>query len=97
VSVVEAPVQGLTGAPADTHSTDMIRIPRRHLPHGIRQALSRRSTRPPRHRRRILDTCTPVTNRQLKKFVRAAGHVTFAEIAPDAKNYPGALPHNKTT
>ena len=36
---------------------------------------------------------TPVTNRQFKEFVRATGHVTFAEIPPDPKNYPGALPH----
>jgi formylglycine-generating enzyme required for sulfatase activity len=34
-----------------------------------------------------------VTNRQFKDFVRATGHVTFAEIPPDADNYPGALPH----
>jgi formylglycine-generating enzyme len=36
---------------------------------------------------------TPVTNRQFHAFVRATGHVTFAERAPDAKDYPGALPH----
>src|SRR6202035_4344589 len=36
---------------------------------------------------------TPVTNRQLKEFVRATGYVTFAEIPPDPKDYPGALPH----
>ena len=36
---------------------------------------------------------TPVTNRQFKDFVRATGHVTFAEIPPDPKDYPGALPH----
>jgi formylglycine-generating enzyme required for sulfatase activity len=36
---------------------------------------------------------TPVTNRQFKEFVRATGHVTFAEIPPDPKKYPGALPH----
>ncbi|MGV7213507.1 formylglycine-generating enzyme family protein [Bradyrhizobium sp. UFLA05-112] len=37
--------------------------------------------------------CTPVTNRQFKAFVKATGHVTFAEIPPDPKDYPGALPH----
>src|SRR5262249_30887319 len=36
---------------------------------------------------------TPVTNRQFKEFVRATGHKTFAEIPPDPKDYPGALPH----
>ena len=36
---------------------------------------------------------TPVTNREFRKFVNATGYVTFAEIAPDAKDYPGALPH----
>jgi hypothetical protein len=36
---------------------------------------------------------TPVTNRLFKEFVRATGHRTFAEIPPDPKNYPGALPH----
>ena len=36
---------------------------------------------------------TPVTNRQFREFVRTTGHVTFAEIVPDAKDYPGALPH----
>jgi sulfatase modifying factor 1 len=36
---------------------------------------------------------TPVTNRQFKEFVTATGYVTFAEIPPDPKDYPGALPH----
>src|ERR1700761_6550930 len=36
---------------------------------------------------------TPVTNRQFKRFVKATGHKSFAEIPPDPKNYPGALPH----
>lgn len=35
---------------------------------------------------------TPVTNRQFGEFVRQTGHVTTAEIAPDAEDYPGALP-----
>ena len=36
---------------------------------------------------------TPVTNRQFKDFVKATGHVTFAEIPPNPNDYPGALPH----
>jgi formylglycine-generating enzyme required for sulfatase activity len=36
---------------------------------------------------------TPVTNRQFKEFVRATGHVTVAEMIPDQKDYPHALPH----
>ena len=36
---------------------------------------------------------TPVTNRKFKDFVKATGHVTFAEVPPDPKDYPGALPH----
>jgi formylglycine-generating enzyme required for sulfatase activity len=35
----------------------------------------------------------PVTNRQFREFVRSTGHVTTAEIVPDPKDYPGALPH----
>src|SRR5258707_478084 len=34
----------------------------------------------------------PVTNRQFTRFVIATGHKTFAEIPPDPKHYPGALP-----
>ena len=37
--------------------------------------------------------CTLVTNRQFGEFVKATGHVTFAEISPDPEDYPGALPH----
>src|ERR1700752_4580992 len=36
---------------------------------------------------------TPVTNREFRKFVNATGYVTFAEIPPNPKDYPGALPH----
>jgi sulfatase modifying factor 1 len=34
-----------------------------------------------------------VTNAEFKRFVKETGHVTFAEIDPEAKDYPGALPH----
>jgi formylglycine-generating enzyme required for sulfatase activity len=35
---------------------------------------------------------TPVTNRQFRKFVNETCYVTFAELRPNAKDYPGALP-----
>lgn len=35
---------------------------------------------------------TPVTNAQFAQFVATTGHVTFAEIAPDPKDYPGMDP-----
>jgi formylglycine-generating enzyme len=35
---------------------------------------------------------TPVTNRQFKAFVKATGYVTTAQVPPDPKDYPGALP-----
>jgi formylglycine-generating enzyme len=35
---------------------------------------------------------TPVTNRQFKAFVKATGYVTTAQIVPDPRDYPGALP-----
>src|SRR5271154_2547312 len=36
---------------------------------------------------------TPVTNREFRTFVNATDYITFAEISPDSKDYPGALPH----
>ena len=35
---------------------------------------------------------TPVTNADFARFVDETGHVTAAEIDPDPKDYPGALP-----
>jgi formylglycine-generating enzyme required for sulfatase activity len=37
--------------------------------------------------------CTPVTNREFRRFVNETGHVTVAEMKPHAADYPGALPH----
>jgi sulfatase modifying factor 1 len=34
----------------------------------------------------------PVTNLEFTRFVKATGHVTFAELAPKAEDYPGAKP-----
>ena len=34
----------------------------------------------------------PVSNERFARFVEATGHVTFAEIAPDPSQYPGAPP-----
>jgi formylglycine-generating enzyme len=34
----------------------------------------------------------PVTNKQFRKFVNETGHLTLAELKPDARDYPGALP-----
>ncbi|MCR5877184.1 formylglycine-generating enzyme family protein [Phenylobacterium sp. J367] len=39
----------------------------------------------------LIDT-HPVTNREFARFVEATGWTTFAEIAPDPVQYPGALP-----
>jgi len=36
---------------------------------------------------------TPVTNAQFRAFVQATGYVTWAEIAPDPRDYPGAKPN----
>ena len=36
---------------------------------------------------------TPVTNKQFRRFADATGYLTLAESPPDAKDYPGALPH----
>jgi formylglycine-generating enzyme len=36
---------------------------------------------------------TPVTNRDFLKFVNETGYITFAELKPNEKDYPGALPH----
>ena len=72
---------------------DMVRIPG-----GIFRMGSDRhyAEEAPVHRVRVdpfLIDRSPVTNRQFRQFVNATNYVTFAEIAPDPKDYPGALPH----
>ena len=79
-------------APAATPTADMIRIPGgtfrmgsdRHYPDEA-----------PSHTVTVdgfwIDP-TPVTNAQFRAFVAATNYVTWAEIAPDPKDYPGALP-----
>ena len=38
----------------------------------------------------------PVTNREFRKFVRETGYVTYAEIAPDPKDYQEPTPYAET-
>lgn len=50
----------------------------------------------PAHRVRVDDFWidrTPITNRQFRRFVAETGFVTYAEIPPDPREYPGALPY----
>ena len=50
----------------------------------------------PAHRVKVDDFWidrSPITNGEFRKFVEVTGYVTVAEVAPDPKDYPGALPH----
>jgi formylglycine-generating enzyme required for sulfatase activity len=82
------------GAPAECSGyADMIRIPGGTFRMGSDKHYPEEA---PVHRVTVdafwIDR-TPVTNREFRKFVDETGHVTFAEIPPDPKDYPGALPH----
>ena len=80
-------------APETSRHTDMVWLPGGTFRMGSDRHYAEEA---PVHRVRVdgfwIDR-TPVTNRQFREFVRAIGHVTFAEIAPNPKNYPGALPN----
>ena len=80
-------------AAAAPPASDMIRIPAGEFLMGSERHYPEEA---PVHRVRVnafwMDR-TPVTNREFRRFVEATGYVTFAEIAPDPKDYPGALPH----
>ena len=83
VDVAEAP---------SVNTADMIRIPGGTFRMGSDKHYPEEA---PVHRVAVSDfqiDRTPVTNRQFREFVRATGHVTFAEIPPDPKDYPGVLP-----
>jgi len=65
----------------------------RHLPHGDRTSIIRKRRRSIASRsiHSSVDR-TPITNRQFKEFVKATGHITFAEF-PRSEGLRGALPH----
>jgi sulfatase modifying factor 1 len=76
----------------DPRTVDMVRIPGGTFRMGSNDHYPEEA---PVHRVKVdgfwIDR-TPVTNRQFKQFVKATGHVTTAQIPPDPKDYPGALP-----
>jgi len=83
---------GEVGEAPSVNTADMIRIPGGTYRMGSDKHYPEEA---PVHRVTIGDfqiDRTPVTNRQFREFVRATGHVTFAEIPPDPKDYPGARP-----
>jgi formylglycine-generating enzyme required for sulfatase activity len=92
MAVVEAPIQARDSARTDAH-TDMIWISGGTFRMGSDQHYPEEA---PVHRVTVdgfwIDR-TPVTNREFRRFVNATGYVTFAELAPNPKDYPGALPH----
>src|SRR5262245_26341915 len=77
----------------EAEHSEMVRVPGGTFRMGSDQHYPEEA---PAHRVRVggfwMDR-TPVTNDQFRKFVNATGYVTFAEIKPEAKDYPGALPH----
>jgi formylglycine-generating enzyme len=78
---------------AGVTTADMIRIPGATFRMGSDKRYPEEA---PVHRVTVGDfqiDRTPITNPQFKEFVRATGHVTFAEIPPDPKDYPGAHGH----
>ncbi len=85
-------VAGEVGAAASVNTAGMIRIPCGTFRMGSDKHYPEEA---PVHRVTVGDFWidrTPITNRQFRAFAQATGHVTFAEIPPDPKDYPGALP-----
>src|SRR5262245_557076 len=82
---------GEMGEAPGVNTADMIRIPGGTFRMGSDKHYPEEA---PVHRVTVGDFWidrAPVTNRQFREFVKATGHVTFAEIPPDPKEYPGDL------
>ena len=81
-----------TQAPAQTAPAGMVWVPGGEFAMGSDRHYPEEA---PVHRVRVdgfwMDE-HPVTNDEFARFVADTGHVTFAEIPPDPKDYPGALP-----
>jgi formylglycine-generating enzyme required for sulfatase activity len=93
MTLLRTEVERSEGPSVDGRTADMVRIPGGTFRMGSDHHYPEEA---PAHRVTVdsfwIDR-TPVTNRQFKRFVIATGHKTFAEIPPDPKDYPGALPH----
>jgi sulfatase modifying factor 1 len=80
-------------ASVSVNHQDMVRLPGGEFTMGSDRHYAEEA---PAHRVRVdafwIDR-TPVTNSSFAQFVQATGHVTVAEIPPDPRDYPGALPH----
>jgi sulfatase modifying factor 1 len=89
---VAAPRRSQNSASATSNQADMVWIPGGTFQMGSDRHYPDEA---PAHRLTVdafwIDRI-PVTNREFRNFVSATGYVTFAEIAPDPNDYPGALP-----
>jgi len=77
---------------AHADDTDMVPIPAGTFLMGSEDFYPEESPVRPATVEAFLIDRTPVTNAQFARFVEETGHVTFAEIAPDPRDYPGMDP-----
>ncbi len=71
----------------------MVRIPGGTFRMGSDHHYPEEAPSPPRDGGWFLDRPHAGDQPSVQRFVIATGHKTFAEIPPDPKDYPGALPH----